>query len=542
MTFYSRTTDIVDRMIEDVWNYIIYLRKSRSDSPLETVEEVLEKHEKMLQEFAMKTFGEKVPEENIFREVVSGETIADRPEMKKVLSRIESKSIKGVLVIEPQRLSRGDLVDCGNIIRAFKYTDTKIMTPMKIYDLEDRYDEKFFKDELMRGAEYLEYTKEILNRGRLASVAEGWFIGSVAPYGYDKIKIKEGHKERPTLKINEEEANVVRMVFDMYVNQNIAPHTIALKLDEMGIVPRKAKYFSQSTVKEIIWNPHYLGKVTWNRHKTETEYVDGELVKHRSCRSKDYLLFEGKHPAIIDEETWNIAQSRRGKNPRTPGDYDLRNPLARLLFCKCGRSMSLRTYKRKDGSERSAPRFLCQAQTRCGTRSALVSEIIEATIYGLQQHLEDFEIKLKNGDGESTKLQEERIKHIHKELEEIEKQQEKLFGFLERGVYDEETFVKRNKALTDKREELRSAYNKMKSTLPESINYEDKIVKLSQAIEALKDDTLSANVKNNFLTAIVEKIEYDRHDADKNYGKGQKRNRGGRWDKSTFTLDIFLRL
>lgn len=54
MTFYSRTTDIVDRMVEDVWNYIIYLRKSRSDSPLESVEEVLERHEKMLQEFAIK--------------------------------------------------------------------------------------------------------------------------------------------------------------------------------------------------------------------------------------------------------------------------------------------------------------------------------------------------------------------------------------------------------------------------------------------------------------------------------------------------------
>ena len=540
MTFYSRTTDIIDRMLDEVWNYIIYLRKSRSDSPLESVEEVLAKHEKMLQDFAMKTFGQHIPEENIFREVVSGETIADRPEMKKVLSRIESNNIVGVLVIEPQRLSRGDLVDCGNIIRAFKFTDTKILTPMKTYDLHDRFDEKFFKDELMRGSEYLEYTKEILARGRLQSVSEGWFIGSIAPYGYDKIMVKEGHRDRPTLKINEEEANAVRIIFDMYANQNITPHTIAIKLEEMGIVPRKAKNFSQATVKDILQNPHYLGKVVWNRHKGVTKYVDGEIVVSHP-RHKDYLIFDGRHPAIISQDLWDRAQERKGKNPKTTYGRGLRNPLARLLFCECGRSMSYRTYMNK-GVERCAPRLLCQNQTRCGTRSTTFDAMLEAVIAGLEQHLEDFEVKLKNGDGQSTKLQEERLIHIQKELEEIEAQQEKLYDFLERGIYDEDTFVKRNKALTEKREELRTTYNKMKSTLPNSVNYEDTVVRLSQAIEALKDKELDAKVKNDFLTAIVEKIVYTAHGAEKNFGKGRKRVRGGRWDESTFTIDIFLRV
>ena len=529
------------KTLENIWNYLIYLRKSRSDSPLETVEEVLEKHEKQLQDFAIRTFGQPIPEENIFREVVSGETIADRPEMKSVLSRMESNNIEGVLVIEPQRLSRGDLVDCGNIIRAFKYTNTKILTPLKTYDLHDRFDEKFFKDELMRGSDYLEYTKEILMRGRLASVADGWFIGSIAPYGYDKMMVREGHKDKPTLKINENEANVVRMIFDMFVNQNIAPHSIALKLEEMGITPRKAKHFSQATVKDVLQNPHYIGKVVWNRHKTETNYVEGEIVKSRP-RHKEFLLFEGRHPAIIDEETWNRAQERRGKNPRTRKSKELINPYARLVFCQCGRSMSYRTYKNAEGVERCAPRLLCQDQTRCKTRSVTFEAINEAIIEGLKLHLEDFEVKLKNGDGRSEKLQEERLEHIHTELDELETQQEKLFDFLERGIYDEETFVKRNKTLTEKREELRATYNKLKSTLPSSINYGDKIVKLSQAIDALNDDTLSAKAKNDFLTAIVERIEYTSENAEKTFGKGRPRVKGGRWDESTFTIDIFLRL
>lgn len=478
----------------------------------------------------MKTLGQHIPEENIYREVVSGETIADRPKMKELLSRIESKNIKGVLVIEPQRFSRGDLVDCGNIIRAFKYTDTLVMTPVKVYDLHEKFDERYFKDELMRGSDYLEYFKETSMRGRLASIVDGWYIGSIAPYGYDKIKVKVGHKHKPTLEINEQEANVVRMVFDMYVNQNIAPITIAKKLEEMGITPRVAKHFSQATVKDMLQNPHYIGKVVWNRHKTETNYIDGELVKSRP-RHKDFLLFDGRHPAIIDEEIYQKAQERRGKNPRNTKTMELRNPLARLLFCSCGRAMSYRTYKNKEGEERNAPRLLCNDQTHCGTRSATFESVYESVIVGLEQHLEDFEIKMKNGDGESLKLQEKQLNQIQKELTEINVALDKLYDFLEREIYDEETFVVRRKNLLSKKEELTSSYNQLSATLPKAIDYEDKIVRLSQAIEALKNPELSAKSKNDFLTAIVEKIVYTNH------GEG----RGNRWKESTFSLDIFLR-
>ena len=94
--------------INDQEIYVIYLRKSRADNPNESVEEVLAKHEEMLQEYAMKELGVKIPEEWIFREVVSGETIEERPKMSEVLKLLENPNVKGVLVVEPQRLSRGD--------------------------------------------------------------------------------------------------------------------------------------------------------------------------------------------------------------------------------------------------------------------------------------------------------------------------------------------------------------------------------------------------------------------------------------------------
>ena len=127
---------------------LMYLRKSRADNPQETVEEVLERHERILQESAVRLMGLPVPEEYIYREVVSGETIEDRPKMKELLSAIENPDVKGILVVDPQRLSRGDWEDGGRILSSFRYSHTLIHTPQKTYDLNNKFDYKFFKMEL----------------------------------------------------------------------------------------------------------------------------------------------------------------------------------------------------------------------------------------------------------------------------------------------------------------------------------------------------------------------------------------------------------
>ena len=165
---------------------LVYLRKSRTDDPTLTVEEVLAKHETILDEWSEKNLGGKVPETNKFREVVSGETIADRPEMQRILKLIESPRIKAVLTVEVQRISRGDLEDAGHIIKLLRYTNTIVITPQKIYDITNEYDREFFERELKRGNEFLEYQKKIMKRGTLLSVSQGNYVGNAAPYGWDK--------------------------------------------------------------------------------------------------------------------------------------------------------------------------------------------------------------------------------------------------------------------------------------------------------------------------------------------------------------------
>jgi predicted site-specific integrase-resolvase len=165
---------------------LVYLRKSQSDDQRLSVEEVLEKHEKILDEWAERNLGGTVPESNKFREIVSGEKISQREEIKKVLKLIESPKIKALLIVEPQRLTRGDLEEVGFLMKRLKYTSTLVITPERTYDLRDEYAWDAFERELKRGNEYLEYYKKIQNRGRLASVAAGNYIASIPPYGFDQ--------------------------------------------------------------------------------------------------------------------------------------------------------------------------------------------------------------------------------------------------------------------------------------------------------------------------------------------------------------------
>ena len=138
---------------------LLYLRKSRSDDPLLTTEEVLARHETLLNEWMEKNLDAPIPEENRFREVVSGETIADRPEFRKVLKLLELPKYKAVLVVEVSRLGRPDMEEIGRISKLFRYTNTLVITPMMTFDIANEYERDMFERELKRGNEYLELPK-----------------------------------------------------------------------------------------------------------------------------------------------------------------------------------------------------------------------------------------------------------------------------------------------------------------------------------------------------------------------------------------------
>lgn len=488
-----------------------YLRKSRSDDALLTVEEVLAKHESILDEWSENNVGGKIAEGNKYREVVSGETIDDRPEMLQLLKDIESPRVKAILVVEVQRLSRGDLEDAGRLIKLLRYTNTLVITPQKTYDLRDDYDRDFFERELKRGNEFLEYQKKIMIRGRIESVKQGNFIGSVAPYGYNKIMIQDGKRKCPTLEINEQEANIVRMIFDWYVNENIGRTTIANRLDKMGVKPPKGEFWSAAGLKDLLTNIHYIGRVKWNFRKTVTIVENGEIKHTRPKASIDeYMVFEGKHPAIISEEVFYKAIEKHGNNPKVKKSKELRNPFAGLLFCKCGRAMSLRTYKDKDGNERSAPRLLCDHQTKCHTGSSLYTEMVDKVKDALQECINDFEVRINNDNKDARKLHENLIIDLEKKLVDLEKNEISLWDKYAKEGMPQHIFEKLKDNLLTEREEIKKALCTAKESMPEPVDYEERMHRFQDALDALNDDNKTPNEKNKLLKACIERMEYHR--------------------------------
>lgn len=315
---------------------IIYLRKSRAERN-ETVEEVLARHEKILQDYALQTFGEKIPEANIYREVVSGETLDERIEIKKVFERLENEPIKALLVVEPQRISRGRLTDCGRVIDILEYTDTWVVTVTKTYDLTNKYDRDLFEAQLTQGNKYLEYHKEIMDRGKNLSIREGKYVASTPPFGYDRKPLDKGFM----LVKDKEEAPIVETIFNLFVDENLSTKEVAEYLNKHQMKPRKNKLWDYQMVGHIMKNEVYYGSTAWGKRPTIKRLINGEITKIR-VNADDYMLVRGKHEAIVSKEKWDLAQEKIKGNPssRTGLNRDLQNPLAGLVICsKCNHSM-----------------------------------------------------------------------------------------------------------------------------------------------------------------------------------------------------------
>ena len=546
-------------------NILDYLRKSQSDDPLLTVEEVLAKHEEILDNWTVKMFGRKSPEENKFREVVSGETLKERPEINKLLRMVESPKYKAIKVVDPQRLSRGDMEDIGRLMKLLKLTNTLVIIPdvygrETIYDLRDERDWEHFKRELEKGNDYLEYYKKIQNNGRLLSVSQGNYIGSIAPYGYNKIKVKEGKRECPTLEINPEQADVVRMIFDMYVNKDMGCTSIAYRLDELGIKPPKGEKWSMPSIKEMLENEHYIGKVKWNHRKTVTIVEDGEIKKTQpKAKIGEYLVYDGKHQAIISDELFHAAMEKKGRNHRAKAKTKIRNPLAGLLWCQCGRAMSLRTYK-KNGVERSAPRLLCDGQSYCKTTSCLYEEMEKKLADVLKQCIADFEIRIQNDDGDSHKLHANLIKRL--EAKRIELDEKEVAQWEAQANPDpakrmpDHVFQILNEKLLKEKEEVRQALCKAYESMPEPVDYAEKKRSFQDALYALSDPEASAAKKNKLLKVCISRMTYSREKSvrikskqERYYDPEQKKTRyrsplntGGNWTQTPIELDVKLKV
>ena len=189
--------------------------------------------------------------------------------------------------------------------------------------------------------------------GRMQKAREGKWNGGFAPYGY---KLVDG-----ALVVNEEEADAIRTIYDLNVNQGMGAAGIARYLENHGIVkmPRqngKTPLFSASLIKRIIKNPVYCGKIAYGRRRIEK--VRGTRNDYHLVNKDDYILVDGKHEPLISEELWEQAQIIRNGNAEKYKRYNrvedetihLLSGIVKCPICGAGMYANKCTKRKKDGT------------------------------------------------------------------------------------------------------------------------------------------------------------------------------------------------
>ena len=398
--------------------YCMYLRKSRADKDYEnsSTEAILNRHEKALLELAQNN-NYKISQ--IFREVVSGETLSQRPEMQKLLAQVENNMYDGVLVMEVERLARGNSVDQGIIAQAFKYSNTLIITPTKVYDPQNEFDEEYFEFGLFMSRREYKTINRRLNAGRLASCKEGKFVGSITPYGYSKEKLKnqKGYKLVPDL----EESKVLKLIFELYTN-SMGIRNICKYLDSLGIKPRNSQNWSTSTIRDILKNPVYTGKILWHKTYSTKTTKDG-IVKSKRHRNKDnFYTFDGIHSPLISDDIFQKAQNILLQNSHTPvNNLLLKNPFAGILYCNlCGKAIVRRLVNNKY-------QYLMCNNPNCQNNSTDLKAIEKYILNSIQKYF-NYTVDFSNYERKDNSTE---LFYIDRELKKLTLQLNNIFDLLE---------------------------------------------------------------------------------------------------------------
>lgn len=519
--------------------YDIYLRKSRADRDTEANGggDTLLRHRTALLELARKM---NLTIYHIFEEVVSGETIANRPEMQKLLAEVETGEIAGVLVMEVERLARGNTRDQGIVAETFQYSNTKIITPLKTYDPADESDQEYFEFGLFMSRREYKTINRRLQRGRMASLQEGKYIAGAAPYGYERVKIK-GAKGY-TLVIIEDKAAVVRHIYDLYLNglpqtngglKHVGSSVIAKQLDLEGIPSPSGGRWAAYTVRDILNNPTYAGYVRWSWRPTVRKVVDGVLTETRPV-NKSMSLTEGIHPPIIDRASWQRAQdimASRAYLPM-PGNKTIVNPLAGLLYCsQCGRSLV-----RAKGRRGNAKDMLFCPNKDCTCKGSTLDDVEAALKLSLKQWLQDYKVSVKpNKRGprkSSTAPLEKSLEALNRERDTLVGQKGRLYDLLEQGVYSIDVFTQRQFDLATRISQTEEAIQRAQEQLDNERYMNTMRLAIIPRVEHLLDvyDQLETpQEKNEMLKACLEKVIYTKTE-------------GGRYTESNMQLQLYPRI
>lgn len=331
--------------------------------------------------------------------------------------------------------------------------------------------------------------------GREEKAKQGGWNGGFAPYGYE---LADGR-----LHVKEEEAGIVRQVFEMFVNQGIGYSTIAGKLNRQGIpkLPSKNSHgrtftdWTADHVKRMLDNPLYTGRIAFGR--TRLEKVDGTENDYRRVKSKDFIMSaEISHEPIVSDELFENARMKRRERSATGNPKVGRSNkhlLSGILKCPmCGSSMyaDMVVWTTKDGGRRERLKYQCghYAKSKFGQckKNAILAEWVETEVIEYTKLLvrnKQFAQDIQAQIGQKMDMAEidGEIDGYWKRLKKLERSKANLERDID-NIFDEDRYAER------KRNDLNNRLNKI---YEEIYDIEDQIADCEKKKAAVEQDELT---------------------------------------------------
>ncbi|MEL7636089.1 MULTISPECIES: recombinase family protein [Sporomusa] len=497
---------------QDLEPAAFYLRKSREDSEAEArgEGETLAKHKRDLFRLA-KDYNVTIG--HVFEEIVSGESVVNRPEMMQLLKEVAEGKWRSVFCMEVDRLGRGDMEDQGFILKTFKNANTLIVTPRKIYDLNDEFDEEYTEFEAFMARKELKIITRRLQGGRVRSVQDGNYIGARPPYGY---QIEKTNRERILIP-HPDQAPVVKLIFELYThddpNVRMGSNKIAAELNRLGKPTYSGKPWEASTVLFILKNEVYIGRLQWKKKEEKKSKTPGKKEDVRTRPRSEWIDVEGKHKPLVAKEIFSKAQAILKGKYHVPYRQvnGITNPLAGLVKCAiCGGAMVYRPY-----SHQQYPHIICYNK-QCPNKSSRFEYVETSVLNGLEYWLEKYRAQwVRNKPVEqkdnAISIKKKLLQHLNKEHKELELQKDRLHDFLERNIYDEATYRDRSQKLSERILETAKAIADTETAIKHEIAREqankDIIPKFEKVLVVYKK-TKDPAVKNQLLKTVLAYATY----------------------------------
>jgi site-specific DNA recombinase len=414
-----------------------------------------------------------------FQDMHTG-TELDRPGLNALYALVEKEPINVVLVHDIDRLSR----EVGNqAIIEMELGSAGVRIEYVIGQYANSPEGELMKLVKSGIAQYENRQRaERSRRGRIGKAKAGNIVcpSGRAPYGYTYHG--EGHKSWFT--INEREAEVVRLIYSMLVEDGQSSYAIARYLwekqiltkgDYSDIVYKKSGHgeWSPSTIRRIISNPVYKG--VWYYAKTRAEKVNG---RKRQVPVPESEWIAVSVPAIISEDAWEFAQKCLEKNKQQATRNAKRYYLLRsLVFCPCGRRwVGLYKNRLKRAYYRCPTNEAEHWRHKCESRYSIRQEVLEHVVWDKISYIFLEPETLMQGLAEQRQASEElverknrRIEAVDRAIQEIDRKLGVLLDQVLTAEFAQAVIDEKRKVLMAQRAELESEMYRLSFELEHTV-------------------------------------------------------------------------